>query len=99
MHGRAVAVAGDPDHPVTAGFLCGKVSNYLDRVYADDRLLHPLLRDGPKGEGALPPGELGRGARRGWQPASGARSTSTAASRCCPYSYMGTHGARSRATR
>ena len=42
--GRATAVAGDPDHPVTRGFLCGKVSNYLDRVYSDERLLHPLVR-------------------------------------------------------
>ena len=42
--GRATAVAGDPDHPVTRGFLCGKVSNYLDRVYSDDRVLHPLVR-------------------------------------------------------
>jgi anaerobic selenocysteine-containing dehydrogenase len=49
-NGRAVKVAGDPDHPVTAGFLCGKVSNYLERVYADDRVLHPLLREGEKGE-------------------------------------------------
>jgi anaerobic selenocysteine-containing dehydrogenase len=48
---RATAVAGDPDHPITAGFLCGKVSNYLDRVYADDRILRPLVRDGAKGEG------------------------------------------------
>ena len=31
---------GDPDHPITVGFLCGKVSNYLDRVYAEERLLH-----------------------------------------------------------
>ena len=30
--GRAVKVGGDPDHPITVGFLCGKVSNYLDRV-------------------------------------------------------------------
>ena len=43
--GRAVKVAGDPEHPITAGFLCGKVSNYLDRVYAEDRLLHPLVRE------------------------------------------------------
>src|SRR3954462_14255200 len=27
-----------------SGFLCGKVSNYLDRVHARDRLLDPLLR-------------------------------------------------------
>ncbi len=44
--GRATKVAGDPEHPITAGFLCGKVSNYLDRVYAEDRLLHPLVREG-----------------------------------------------------
>jgi anaerobic selenocysteine-containing dehydrogenase len=44
--GRATKVAGDPEHPVTAGFLCGKVSNYLDRVYAEDRVLHPLVREG-----------------------------------------------------
>ena len=44
--GRATAVAGNPDQPVTAGFLCGKVSNYLDRVYAADSVLHPLVRNG-----------------------------------------------------
>ena len=49
--GRATRVAGDPDHPITVGFLCGKVSNYLDRVYSDERILHPLVREGPKGEG------------------------------------------------
>jgi anaerobic selenocysteine-containing dehydrogenase len=32
--GRAIKVAGDPAHPVTQGFLCGKVAKYLDRVYA-----------------------------------------------------------------
>ena len=47
--GRATSVAGNPEQPVTAGFLCGKVSNYLDRVYAGDRVLHPLVRTGPKG--------------------------------------------------
>ena len=51
--GRAIRIAGDPDHPVTAGFLCGKVSNYLDRVYADDRVLDPLVRTGEKGAGEL----------------------------------------------
>src|SRR5437764_14909185 len=49
--GRAVKVGGDPEHPITRGFLCGKVSNYLDRVYGEDRLLHPLIRTGPKGAG------------------------------------------------
>ena len=43
--GRATRVKGDPEHPITHGFLCGKVSNYLDRVYSDDRILHPLVRE------------------------------------------------------
>ena len=47
--GRATHVDGDPDHPITVGFLCGKVSNYLDRVYSEERLLRPLVRTGAKG--------------------------------------------------
>src|SRR5271167_2426827 len=42
---------GDPDHPVTRGFLCGKVARYLEREYSPDRLLYPLRRTGTKGEG------------------------------------------------
>ncbi|HEU5350053.1 MAG TPA: molybdopterin-dependent oxidoreductase [Terracidiphilus sp.] len=42
--GRAVKLQGDPAHPVTQGFLCGKVAKYLDRVYAPDRVLHPMRR-------------------------------------------------------
>ena len=62
--GTATAIAGDPEHPITAGFLCGKVSNYLDRVYADDRILQPLIRTGAKGAGRVQAGELGGGDRR-----------------------------------
>jgi anaerobic selenocysteine-containing dehydrogenase len=50
-NGRAVKLRGDKDHPFTKGFLCQKVSNYLDRVYHPDRLLHPLRRVGKKGDG------------------------------------------------
>ena len=89
--GRAVHVDGDPEHPLTAGFLCGKVSNYLDRVYAQDRLLHPLVRDGAKGEGRFRQvswdealdrvaGELGR--VRGEHGGEA----------ILPYSYAGTQG-------
>jgi len=50
-NGRATKVAGDPEHPVTSGFLCTKVNKYVDRTYHRDRLLHPLKRVGPKGSG------------------------------------------------
>jgi anaerobic selenocysteine-containing dehydrogenase len=49
--GRAVRMAGDPDHPFTQGFLCTKVSKYLERTYHDGRLLYPQIRIGAKGEG------------------------------------------------
>jgi anaerobic selenocysteine-containing dehydrogenase len=50
-NGRAVKVAGDPNHPFTNGFLCTKVNRYVERTYHADRLLHPLRRVGPKGAG------------------------------------------------
>ena len=42
---------GNPDHPYSKGELCPKVNKFLDRVYSDERVLHPLRRVGPKGEG------------------------------------------------
>ena len=50
-NGRAKRVSGDPDHPPTQGFLCTKVTRYLERVYNPDRLLYPMRRIGAKGEG------------------------------------------------
>ena len=50
--GRASRIQGDPDHPVTRGFLCAKVVKYLDRVYSPDRVLYPLRRVAPKGGGS-----------------------------------------------
>ncbi len=50
-NGRAVRLRGDSNHPVTRGFLCGKVAQYLERVYHPDRLLFPQRRVGAKGEG------------------------------------------------
>ena len=49
--GRAIRVAGDPDHPFTRGFLCAKVNRYVERTYHSGRLTHPLRRIGRKGEG------------------------------------------------
>src|SRR5436305_9762429 len=46
---RATKLRGNPDHPVTRGFLCGKVAQYLEREYHSDRLLYPQRRTGAKG--------------------------------------------------
>ena len=48
--GRAVGFRGDPEHPITRGWLCAKVRPYLDFAYHPDRLLTPLRRVGPKGK-------------------------------------------------
>lgn len=44
--GRVVKIQGDPDHPVTQGFLCYRTSRFLDRQYHPDRLTTPLVRRG-----------------------------------------------------
>ncbi len=51
-NGRLTRVSGNPDHPITRGFLCRKLSDAPERiVYAKDRLLYPQRRVGAKGEG------------------------------------------------
>jgi anaerobic selenocysteine-containing dehydrogenase len=49
--GKAVKLRGNPDHPFSKGELCPKVNRFLERVYHPDRVLHPLIRTGPKGAG------------------------------------------------
>src|SRR5215472_7824209 len=49
--GKATRIQGDPSHPVTRGFLCAKVAKYLDRVYSPSRVLYPMRRVAPKGQG------------------------------------------------
>jgi anaerobic selenocysteine-containing dehydrogenase len=49
--GKVVSVRGNPDHPFTRGVLCAKVKSFEKRVYAPDRILHPLQRAGRKGQG------------------------------------------------
>ena len=56
LTGRAIKIAGDPAHPVTRGFLCGKVARYLDRVYSPERLLYPMRRRPDVPKGPLPKG-------------------------------------------
>ena len=46
--------AGD-GHPNTNGFICSKVAQFSKRVYHESRILHPMKRRGPKGEGDFAP--------------------------------------------
>ena len=98
--GCAVKVQGDPAHPVTRGFLCGKVAKYLDRVYAKDRLLYPMVRRAGVAKGALRQGaEAAAFERVSWDDALGliagklgevAREFGPES--VLPYSYAGTIG-------
>src|SRR6202051_3026693 len=54
--GKATRIQGDPAHPVTRGFLCGKVAKYLDRVYSPARLLQPMRRRTGAAKGKMPTG-------------------------------------------
>ncbi|HET8538326.1 MAG TPA: molybdopterin oxidoreductase family protein [Anaeromyxobacter sp.] len=51
--GRALRVRGDPEHPWSRGTLCSKMNGYERSVHSPDRLRHPLVRTGAKGEGAF----------------------------------------------
>ena len=98
--GRATKVQGDPAHPVTQGFLCGKVAKYLDRVYAPDRVFYPLKRKPGAAKGPLPRGrEMGTFERVTWDEAldSIAAHLQQVAERygpesILPYSYAGNMG-------
>ncbi|MCD4511195.1 molybdopterin oxidoreductase family protein [Brucella pseudogrignonensis] len=44
-------VRGAKDNSYTAGVICAKVARYAERVHHPDRLKHPLIRAGRKGDG------------------------------------------------
>jgi anaerobic selenocysteine-containing dehydrogenase len=98
--GRATRMRGDPAHPVTRGFLCGKVAKYLDRVYSPDRLLYPMRRRAGVPKGPLPWREEAESFERiSWDEAleTIAHRLASVASEfgpesILPYSYAGTIG-------
>src|SRR4051794_29801787 len=89
--GRGSKLRGDPKHPVTRGFLCGKVAQYLEREYSPARLLYPQRRAGAKGEGKFE--------RISWEEALDTIATRLQGiadefgpEAILPYSYAGTMG-------
>jgi anaerobic selenocysteine-containing dehydrogenase len=100
VSGRALKVEGEKDHPITQGFLCAKVTRYLDQVYAPDRVLYPMRRKHGVPRGPLPQGcELDAFERISWDEAlDGIAEKLAAVSRehgpesILPYSYAGTIG-------
>ncbi|MFY9947702.1 MAG: molybdopterin-dependent oxidoreductase [Candidatus Sulfotelmatobacter sp.] len=96
--GRATRIQGDPNHPVTRGFLCAKVAKYLDRVYSPDRVLYPMRRIAAKGVASKTGSEV-------WQRITWNEALDEIAERfrsiiaefspeaILPYSYGGTLGA------
>jgi len=53
--GRVVSVGGNRSNPVTDGYICAKVRRFPEHLYGPDRILHPGVRTGSKGEGAFRP--------------------------------------------
>ena len=89
--GKGSRLRGDPNHPITRGFLCGKVARYLEREYSTERLLYPQKRIGRKSAGQFE--------RISWDEALdtiAARLQSISAEysseAILPYSYAGTMG-------
>jgi anaerobic selenocysteine-containing dehydrogenase len=89
--GVAEKLVGVKEHPFTRGGLCAKVSHFLERTYSPDRLRHPLIRTGPKGEGTFE--------RASWEQALahiaqrlGAVVAEHGGEAVLPYSFAGTQG-------
>jgi anaerobic selenocysteine-containing dehydrogenase len=49
--GRISKIDGSDSNQITRGYICAKVRHFDQRVYGDDRLLHPAVRRGGKGQG------------------------------------------------
>jgi anaerobic selenocysteine-containing dehydrogenase len=90
-HGKVVEIDGSHRNPVTNGFICAKVRKFGERVYGPDRLLHPGIRKGRKGDGQFK--------RASWDLALGLIADKFRAAKAAhggasilPYSYGGSNG-------
>ncbi|HEY7055881.1 MAG TPA: molybdopterin-dependent oxidoreductase, partial [Vicinamibacterales bacterium] len=89
--GRVLKIDGGDANPATRNFICAKVRRFGERVYGDDRLLYPAVRQGAKGQGTF--------ARVSWDEALDliARrmieiKRTVGAEGILPYSYGGSNG-------
>src|SRR5947209_15866425 len=91
QRGKVIEIDGSHKNPVTDGYICAKVRKFGERLYGPDRILHPGVRRGRKGEG--------RFARVEWDEALGlivnrfqkAKAEAGGAS-ILPFSYGGSNG-------
>jgi anaerobic selenocysteine-containing dehydrogenase len=51
--GRIQKIDGGDANPATRHFICAKVRRFDERVYGEDRLLYPAVRQGAKGRGTF----------------------------------------------
>ncbi len=89
--GRVISIDGSHTNPVTDGYICAKVRRFGERIYGPDRLLHPMVRKGPKGVGLFE--------RVSWDDALGRVATAIEAAHeefggesILPYFYGGSNG-------
>jgi len=50
-NGKITKIEGDPDSPISKGYICAKGLAQIERINHPDRLLSPMKRMGEKGEG------------------------------------------------
>jgi anaerobic selenocysteine-containing dehydrogenase len=91
-NGRAISIAGDPNHPFTQGFLCAKVNRYVERTYHAERLKTPLKRSGQKGSGQFVPISWDDALDEIATRLTGIAQSSDGPQAVLPYSYAGTMG-------
>jgi len=91
QEGRVTTVDGSSRNPVTDGYICAKVRRFPERLYGPDRLLHPLVRKGPKGLGSFERASWDDALARIAERMREARDTWGGES-ILPYSYGGSNG-------
>jgi anaerobic selenocysteine-containing dehydrogenase len=91
QHGKLVEIDGSHRNAVTGGYICAKVRKFGDRVYGPDRLLHPAVRKGRKGEGKFERVSWDEAMERIVDRMQRAKAQHGGAS-ILPYSYGGSNG-------